>query len=87
MSDHHPVMESEGAKASNWVWALVAAAIAALVGGWLADLPASAALLFALVVFVVYAVVLAQFWEEPPHGDHDGHDHGHGHGHDHHHAH
>jgi hypothetical protein len=36
------------------------------------------ALLLAATVFVVYAVVLAQFWEEPPHGD--AHDHGH-HGH------
>jgi hypothetical protein len=34
-----------------------------------------AALLLGGTVFIVYAVVLAQFWEDPPHGD--AHDHGH----------
>ncbi len=76
MSEHH-VVESEGARASNWLWALVAAVVAAGVTTWLTGLPVTAALLFGGVVFVIYAVVLAQFWEEPPHADA-------GHGHDHH---
>jgi uncharacterized membrane protein YjjB (DUF3815 family) len=75
MSDHQ-VMESEGARPSNWVWALVAAVVAAVVARWLAGVGVQVAVLFAAVVFVVYAVVLAQFWEAPPRGDGDhGHDH------------
>ncbi len=76
MSDH-VVMESEGARASNWIWAVVAGVVAAVVATWLSGLPVATALLLGAVVFVVYAVVLAQFWEEPASGDHD-----HGHGHD-----
>ena len=76
MSDHS-AGESEGARASNWLWALVAAVIAAAVATWLAGLTLQVALLFGAVVFVVYAVVLAQFWDVPPQGD--DHDHGHGH--------
>ena len=76
MSDH-VVMESEGARPSNWIWAVVAAVVSAVVATWLTGLPVATALLFGAVVFVVYAVVLAQFWEEPASGDHD-----HGHGHD-----
>ncbi len=80
MSDHQ-VMESEGARPSNWFWALVAAVLAAVVATWLTGLPVATALLFAAVVFVVYAVVLAQFWEEPPQGPEElSSDHGH-HGH------
>ena len=77
MSDHHAAA-SEGAKASNWLWALVVAVVTAAVGTWLTGMSLQGALLLAATVFVVYAVVLAQFWEEPPHGD--AHDHGH-HGH------
>ena len=77
MSDHHAAA-SEGAKASNWLWALVAAGFTAAIGTWLTGMSLQGALLLAATVFVVYAVVLAQFWEEPPHGD--AHDHGH-HGH------
>ena len=78
MSDHQ-AMESKGAWPSNWIWALVAAVIAAVVARWLAGLGVQAAVLFGAGVFVVYAVVLAQFWEAPPQGhDHHGHDH-HGH--------
>ena len=77
MSEHH-AEPSEGARASNWLWALVAAVIAAALGTWLTGMQLQAALLLGAAVFVVYAVVLAQFWEEPPHGD--AHDHGpHGH--------
>lgn len=84
MSDHH-AMESEGPMASNWVWALVAAVITAIVARWISDIPMQAAILGGLAVFVVYAVLLAQFWEEPPRGPED---HGHGdHGHDHAHGH
>ena len=77
MSDHH-AGASEGAKASNWLWALVAVVVTAAVGTWLTGMSLQGALLLAATVFVVYAVVLAQFWEDPPHGD--AHDHGH-HGH------
>ena len=77
MSVHH-AEPSEGARASNWLWALVAAVIAAVVATWLTGLALQGAVLLGAVVFVVYAVVLAQFWEDPPHGD--AHDHGH-HGH------
>lgn len=76
MSEHH-AEPSEGARASNWLWALVAAVIAAVVATWLTGLALQGAVLLGAVVFVVYAVVLAQFWEEPPHGD--AHDDGHGH--------
>jgi len=79
MSDHHAV-ESEGARASNWLWALIAAVLAAAVSTWLAGLAGQTAVLFGAGVFGVYAVVLAQFWEEPSHGPQDhGHDHSHGH--------
>jgi len=77
MSDHH-AEPSEGARASNWLWAVGAALIATLVAVWLTGMSLAGALLFALAVFVVYAVVLAQFWEDPPQGE--PHDHGH-HGH------
>ena len=77
MSDHH-AESSEGARASNWLWALVAALAAACLAVWLTGMSLAAAALLAGAVFVVYAVVLAQFWEDPPHGD--THDHGH-HGH------
>ena len=77
MSDHHAAA-SEGAKASNWLWALVVAVVTAAVGTWLTGMSLQGALLLAATVFIVYAVVLAQFWEDPPHGD--AHDHGH-HGH------
>ena len=77
MSDHHAAA-SKGARASNWLWAVVAAVVTAAVGTWLTGMSMQGALLLAATVFVVYAVVLAQFWEEPPHGD--AHDHGH-HGH------
>jgi len=77
MSEHH-ADPSEGARASNWLWALVAAAVAACVAVWLTGVSLAAAVLLAGTVFVVYAVVLAQFWEDPPPGD--AHDHGH-HGH------
>ena len=74
MSDHHAAA-SQGAKASNWLWALVAAGLTAAVGTWLTGMSLQGALLLAATVF---AVVLAEFWEDPPHGD--AHDHGH-HGH------
>lgn len=77
MSDHH-AEPSEGPRASNWLWAFVAAILATVVTVWLTGLPMAGALLFAAAVFIVYAVVLAQFWEDPPHGE--AHDHGH-HGH------
>ncbi len=77
MSDHH-AGASESAKASNWLWALVAAGLTAAVATWLTGMSLQGALLLTATVFVVYAVVLAQFWEKPPHGD--AHDHGH-HGH------
>lgn len=78
MSDHQ-VMESEGPAASNWLWALVAAVVGAIGARWLGEVGIAPALLFGAVVFVVYAVLLAQFWEPAPSADHD---HGHGHGHD-----
>ncbi len=74
MSDHHAAA-SEGARASNWLWAFVAAVLTALVATWLTGMSMQGALLLAVTVFIVYAVVLAQFWEDPPHGD--AHDHGH----------
>ena len=77
MSDHHAAA-SEGAKASNWLWAVVAGVVAACVAVWLTGMSLQAALLLGGTVFIVYAVVLAQFWEGPQHGD--AHDHGH-HGH------
>ena len=77
MSDHHAAA-SEGAKASNWLWALVAALAAACLAVWLTGMSLAAAALLAGAVFVVYAVVLAQFWEDPPHDN--AHDNGH-HGH------
>jgi bacteriorhodopsin len=77
MSDHHAAA-SEGARASNWLWAVVACVVAACVAVWLTGMGLQAALLLGGTVFIVYAVVLAQFWEDPPHGD--AHDHGH-HGH------
>ncbi len=77
MSDHHAAA-SEGARASNWLWAVVAGGVAACVAVWLTGMNLQAALLLGGTVFIVYAVVLAQFWEDPPHGD--AHDHGH-HGH------
>ena len=77
MSAHH-AEPSEGARVSNWLWALVAALAAACLAVWLTGMSLAAAALLAGAVFVVYAVVLAQFWEDPPHGD--THDHGH-HGH------
>lgn len=77
MSEHVAV-ESEGARPSNWIWALAAAVLASVVATWLTGVPVATALLFGGVVFLVYAVVLAQFWEEPAGVDHD---HGHaGHG-------
>jgi uncharacterized membrane protein YjjB (DUF3815 family) len=77
MSDHHAAA-SEGARASNWLWALVAAVVTAAVGTWLTGMALQGALLLAATVFGVYAVVLAQFWQEPPHGEaHDHADHGH----------
>ena len=77
MSDHHAAA-SEGARASNWLWVVVAGGVAACVAIWLTGMSLQAALLLGGTVFIVYAVVLAQFWEDPPHGD--AHDHGH-HGH------
>lgn len=77
MSDHQ-VMESEGPMASNWLWAVAAAVIAAVAARWLSGVSMSAALLFGVVVFVVYSVVLAQFWEVPASDDLD-HDHDHAH--------
>ena len=77
MSDHHAAA-SEGARASNWLWAVVTAVVTAAVGTWLTGMALQGALFLAATVFIVYAVVLAQFWEDPPHGD--AHDHGH-HGH------
>ena len=74
MSDHHAAA-SEGARASNWLWAVVAGGVAACVAVWLTGMGLQAALLLGGTVFIVYAVVLAQFWEDPPHGD--AHDHGH----------
>ena len=74
MSAHH-AEPSEGARVSNWLWALVAALAAACLAVWLTGMSLAAAALLAGSVFVVYAVVLAQFWEDPPHGD--AHDHGH----------
>lgn len=82
MSDHH-AMESEGPMASNWVWSLAAAVVTAILARWLGSVPMSAAILGGIAVFVVYGALLAQFWEEPPHGpeDHGHDDHGHGHAH------
>lgn len=77
MSDHH-AEPSEGARASNWLWAVAAAVLSTVGAVWLTGLSMAGALLFAAAVFIVYAVVLAQFWEDPPHGE--AHDHGH-HGH------
>jgi hypothetical protein len=57
---------------------VVAGVVAACVAVWLTGMNLQAALLLGGTVFIVYAVVLAQFWEDPPHGD--AHDHGH-HGH------
>lgn len=77
MSDHH-AMESEGPWPAAWVWAVLAAVVGTILTRWLGEVSVQAALLVGLMVFVVYGVLLGQFWEEPAPGDaHD--DHGHGH--------
>lgn len=82
MSDHH-AMESEGPWPAGWIWAVAAAVVAAILTRWLADVSVQAAILLGLMVFVVYGVLLAQFWEAPAEGP-DAHGHGHDdHGHDH----
>ena len=61
MSDHH-AMDSEGPWQAGWLWSLGAAIGAAIVARWLAEVSVQAAVLLGLMVFVVYCVVLAQFW-------------------------
>jgi hypothetical protein len=80
MADHHDHIEMDGPFAAGWLWAVVAAVIVAAVARWF-DAPLNGALLLGLVTFVVYAVLLGQFWEAPVGEDHD---HGHGHGGHHH---
>ncbi len=77
MSDHH-VMESEGPWPAGWAWSLAAGFVAAILARWLGDVSIAAAVLIALMVFGVFGVLLAQFWEAPVEADH-----GDGHGHDH----
>ena len=73
MSDHQ--MESEAPWPAGWLWAVVAALVAAVAARWLGGVSIQAAVLFAGMVFVVYGVLLAQFWEAPVTADHDqGHD-------------
>ena len=79
MSDHH-VVQNEGQWPAGWLWSLAAAVLAAILARWLGDVTIAAAVLVALMVFGVFCVLLAQFWEDPPSGDHD-HDHGHDAGH------
>ena len=79
MSDH-PVVASEGPWPAGWVWAVLAAVVGAILTRWLGEVSVQAALLVGLLVFVVYGVLLAQFWEEPTQGaaqDDHGHDGGH----------
>lgn len=78
--DHHE-MKSEGPWPMGWLWAVVAALVAAGLSRWLGNAPMAGAVVLGLAVFVVYSVLLGQFWEEPPHGDHDHGHGGHGHGH------
>jgi O-antigen/teichoic acid export membrane protein len=81
--DHHDHIdsanESAGPFAAGWLWALVAAVVTVVLARWFGT-PMTGAVLVALGVFVVFAVLLAQFWE-PPAGETHGDDHGHGHGH------
>lgn len=85
MSDHVMASEgpqSEGAWPGGWLWSLVTAMVAAVLARWLGAVSVQAAVLLGLMVFVVYSVLLAQFWEAPVS---EGFDHGHGHsdhGHD-----
>lgn len=77
--DHHDHIESDGPFPGGWVWALVAALATAGLARWFGT-PITGSVLLALGSFVVFAVLLAQFWEPPAGDDHDhGHDHGHGH--------
>ncbi len=80
----HQAKGSEGPWPAGWVWSVVAAILAAIVARWLGDISTQAAVLLGLMVFMVFAVLLGQFWEAPASDDHDGahDDHGHdNHGH------
>jgi len=81
MADHHDHIEMDGPFPAGWVWAVIAGVVSAALARWLGDVGMTAAVVIALGVFVVYAVLLGQFWE-PPVGASD--DHGHGHGGHHH---
>ena len=83
MADHHDHIEMDGPFAAGWLWARVAAVVTAALARWFGA-PMTGTLVLSLGVFVVFAVLLAQFWEEPAG---EAHDHGHGHGHDHGHGH
>ena len=73
MSDH--VMESEGPWPAGWLWSLIAAVVSAVMARYLSEVSIQAAALMGLLVFVVFGVLLAQFWEAPISADHDhGHD-------------
>ena len=76
MSDHQ--MESEGPWPTGWLWSVVAALVAAMAARWLGGVSIQAAVLSAVMVFVVYSVLLAQFWEAPVSADHDDGDEDHG---------
>ena len=82
--DHHDHIENEGSFAAGWLWALVAALATAALARWFGT-GVTGAVVLALGVFVVFSVLLAQFWEAPAAEDHgNGHGHGPNHGHGHH---
>ena len=78
--DHHDHIEMDGPFPFGWVWAVVAGLATWALAGWFGA-PVLGALVLGITSFVVFAVLLGQFWEPPVAGD--GHGHGHGHGHDH----
>lgn len=74
MNDQH-AKQSEGPWPLGWLLSLGAAVLAAILARWLGDVTVAATVLVALMVFGVFCVLLAQFWEDRPSGDHD-HSHG-----------
>ncbi len=84
--DHHHAAQPVQPWPGGWLWALVAGIVAAILSSWLGDITTVTAVLIGIFTFLVFGVLLGQFWDAPsPNalGEHAGGHHGHdGHGHD-----